>query len=233
MVQDCKWSTTRISIGSNNVPDLHKWCGGRGRQLHSFLCWSSETNGEAVAEWSACWRGDNGGLDSSLTAGLRFLNIAEWLRLPTCRHHQTNQYFYFVQEEHCGGNMGQASPLTWLPLQTGFAHATDGRGSFKSHLRSLDTSSVGSTQQNIRKMEKGIDWQRLQDISEFYMWSKEWDMEFNVQKYKVMEMGKVAKRRSWNYWIEIFFIARAQKEKYSSMNDLWPDKHVAKTVGKA
>ncbi len=50
-----------------------------------------------------------------------------------------------------------------------------------------------------RHIKKSEDCEILQDLNKIGDWSKKWEMEFNVKKCHVMEVGKSEKTSSWTY----------------------------------
>lgn len=69
--------------------------------------------------------------------------------------------------------------------------------------------------------------------NKIYQWSKKWEMEFNLKKFKVMEIGEVAKRPSGNYemWNDPMAVAQDKKELGVTVQNLSPIWHFAKITG--
>ena len=87
----------------------------------------------------------------------------------------------------------------------------------------------------MRKVENINDCRRLQeDLDRISGWSRTWQMEFNLNKCKVMEFGKSKWRVHGNYKMENFNLERSTAEVdlgVTITEGLTPDKHINRITG--
>ena len=87
----------------------------------------------------------------------------------------------------------------------------------------------------LRKISNQKDCEELQnDLNKINEWSKRWEMEFNIHKCHVMEMGKSEMRPSWTYKMGDDIISRATEEKDLGVviqDNLSPEKHINRIFG--
>ena len=82
----------------------------------------------------------------------------------------------------------------------------------------------------LKRVKTNKDCEILQnDLNKIYKWSKKWEMEFNVKKCHVMEMGKSEKRPNWKYKMGSENIVKVHEEKdlgVTIQDNLQPEKHI-------
>ena len=87
----------------------------------------------------------------------------------------------------------------------------------------------------LRKIEKTKDCESLQeDLNKILEWSIKWEMEFNVNKCHVMEMGISEKRPTWKYKMGEEELKKVHEEKDLGViiqDSLKPEKHIGKIFG--
>ena len=72
------------------------------------------------------------------------------------------------------------------------------------------------------------------DLKKIGKWSKDWQMEFNVKKCKVMEFGKSKRRVHYDYKIEGTTLKKSKEEVdlgVTITDDLTQDRHIDKITG--
>ena len=75
-----------------------------------------------------------------------------------------------------------------------------------------------------------------QDLEKVWKWSQTWEMEFNIKKCSVMEMGRSSRRLSTNYKLGNTVISKRKEEKdlgVTFTETLSPGIHINKIVGEA
>ena len=87
----------------------------------------------------------------------------------------------------------------------------------------------------LRKIEKLNDCEALQeDLNRIMEWSRKWEMEFNVNKCHVMEIGISEARPTWKYTMGMEEIKKVHEEKdlgVTIQDNLKPEKHIGKIFG--
>ena len=87
----------------------------------------------------------------------------------------------------------------------------------------------------LKRVENNTDCEMLQnDLNKIYEWSKRWEMEFNANKCKVMELGKSKRRQTKQYTMGEVEIMKTKEEKdlgITISENLSPEKHVNNIVG--
>ncbi|MCP3680120.1 MAG: reverse transcriptase family protein, partial [Gammaproteobacteria bacterium] len=74
------------------------------------------------------------------------------------------------------------------------------------------------------------------DLNKIYKWSREWEMEFNAKKCKVLEMGKSRRRPKGKYSMGGEVLQEATEEKdlgVTIQDSLSPEKHINRITGMA
>ena len=89
----------------------------------------------------------------------------------------------------------------------------------------------------LRRVRNREDGEMLQeDLNNIAKWSDKWEMEFNVNKCKVMEFGKGRNRITTNYCLGSTQLSKTKQEKdlgVTIQDNLTPDRHINKITGEA
>ncbi len=84
----------------------------------------------------------------------------------------------------------------------------------------------------LRRVRKEEDVDMLQkDLNDIAKWSHKWEMEFNVNKCKVMEFGKGGNRTAANYCLGNTQLSQTKQEKDLGViiqDNLTPEQHINK-----
>ncbi len=87
----------------------------------------------------------------------------------------------------------------------------------------------------LNKISTHKDCEELQhDLNKIYEWSKRWEIQFNVHKCHVMEVGKSAMRPKWTYRLGNNIISSGTEEKALEVviqGNLSPEKYISRIFG--